>query len=125
MPTACICDLLLATEFLRSKGKIQGISKVNQIGTMTEAIEVVKMAKDSQWGLVISQRSGETDDCFIADLAVDLATGQIKAVIEMVQAIEVSCRRGMHTLIRDAQTTKHDFVFYADRLIRLLRHTEV
>ncbi|KAI3765478.1 hypothetical protein L2E82_15513 [Cichorium intybus] len=53
--------------------------KVNQIGTVTEAIEVVKMAKDAQWGVVISQRSGETDDCFIADLAVGLATGQIKA----------------------------------------------
>ncbi|XP_060175277.1 cytosolic enolase 3 [Lycium barbarum] len=53
--------------------------KVNQIGTVTEAIEVVKMAKDAQWGVVISQRSGETDDSFIADLSVGLATGQIKA----------------------------------------------
>ncbi|KAI3690952.1 hypothetical protein L2E82_49165 [Cichorium intybus] len=55
-----------------------GAVGVNQIGTVTEAIEVVKMAKDAEWGVVISQRSGETDDCFIADLAVDLATGQIK-----------------------------------------------
>ncbi|GKC14837.1 cytosolic enolase 3 [Tanacetum coccineum] len=53
--------------------------KVNQIGTVTEAIEVVKMAKDAQWGVIISQRSGETDDSFIADLSVGLATGQIKA----------------------------------------------
>ncbi|XP_071701572.1 cytosolic enolase 3-like [Rutidosis leptorrhynchoides] len=53
--------------------------KVNQIGTVTEAIEVVKMAKDAQWAVVISQRSGETDDSFIADLSVGLATGQIKA----------------------------------------------
>lgn len=53
--------------------------KVNQIGTVTEAIEVVKMAKDAEWGVVISQRSGETDDSFIADLSVGLATGQIKA----------------------------------------------
>ncbi|KAJ9563047.1 hypothetical protein OSB04_008207 [Centaurea solstitialis] len=52
---------------------------VNQIGTVTEAIEIVKMAKDAQWGVVISQRSGETDDSFIADLSVGLATGQIKA----------------------------------------------
>ncbi|KAI3723507.1 hypothetical protein L2E82_35132 [Cichorium intybus] len=52
---------------------------VNQMGTVTEAIEVVKMAKDAEWGVVISQRSGETDYCFIADLAIDLATGQIKA----------------------------------------------
>lgn len=53
--------------------------QVNQIGTVTEAIEVVKMAKDAQWGVVISQRSGETEDSFIADLSVGLATGQIKA----------------------------------------------
>lgn len=37
------------------------------------------MAKDAEWGVVISQRSGETDDSFIADLSVGLATGQIKA----------------------------------------------
>ncbi|WMV35952.1 hypothetical protein MTR67_029337, partial [Solanum verrucosum] len=53
--------------------------KVNQIGTVTEAIEVVKMAKDAQWGVVISQRSGETEDSFISDLSVGLATSQIKA----------------------------------------------
>ncbi|XP_059626543.1 cytosolic enolase 3 [Cornus florida] len=53
--------------------------KVNQIGTVTEAIEVVKMAKDAQWGLVIAHRCGETEDSFIADLSVGLATGQIKA----------------------------------------------
>uniref|UniRef100_A0A0V0IDC0 phosphopyruvate hydratase n=1 Tax=Solanum chacoense TaxID=4108 RepID=A0A0V0IDC0_SOLCH len=53
--------------------------KVNQIGTVTEVIEVVKMAKDAQWGVVISQRSGETEDSFISDLSVGLATSQIKA----------------------------------------------
>ncbi|CAI9768506.1 unnamed protein product [Fraxinus pennsylvanica] len=53
--------------------------KVNQVGTVTEVIEVVKLAKDAHWGVVISQRSGETEDSFIADLSVGLATGQIKA----------------------------------------------
>ncbi|KAL8236724.1 hypothetical protein R6Q59_017811 [Mikania micrantha] len=53
--------------------------KVNQLGTVTEAIEVVKMAKDAKWGVVVSQRSGETDDSFLADISVGLATGQIKA----------------------------------------------
>ncbi|KAI0498406.1 hypothetical protein KFK09_021647 [Dendrobium nobile] len=53
--------------------------KVNQIGTITEVIEVVKQAKDAHWGVVVSHRSGETEDTFIADLAVGLATGQIKA----------------------------------------------
>ncbi|XP_059430889.1 cytosolic enolase 3 [Corylus avellana] len=53
--------------------------KVNQIGTVTEAIEVVKLAKDANWGVVTSHRCGETEDSFIADLSVGLATGQIKA----------------------------------------------
>lgn len=53
--------------------------KVNQVGTITEAIEAVKLAKDANWGVVISQRSGESEDSFLADLAVGLATGQIKA----------------------------------------------
>eukprot|EP00246_Nothoceros_aenigmaticus_P008026 TRINITY_DN224_c0_g1_i1.p1 TRINITY_DN224_c0_g1~~TRINITY_DN224_c0_g1_i1.p1 ORF type:complete len:495 (-),score=105.53 TRINITY_DN224_c0_g1_i1:421-1872(-) len=52
--------------------------KVNQIGTVTEAIEAVKMAQKAGWGVMASHRSGETEDSFIADLAVGLATGQIK-----------------------------------------------
>lgn len=53
--------------------------QVNQIGTVTEAIEVVKQARDAQWGLVTSHRCGETEDSFISDLSVGLATGVIKA----------------------------------------------
>lgn len=53
--------------------------KVNQIGTITEAIEAVRMAKVAGWGVMCSHRSGETEDSFIADLAVGLSCGQIKA----------------------------------------------
>jgi len=52
--------------------------KVNQIGSVTEAIKAVKMAKGYGWGIMTSHRSGETEDCYIADLAVGLCTGQIK-----------------------------------------------
>jgi enolase len=52
--------------------------KVNQIGTVTESIMAVRMAKDAGWGVMASHRSGETEDTFIADLAVGLSTGQIK-----------------------------------------------
>jgi len=52
--------------------------KVNQIGSITESIEAVKMCKAAGWGVMTSHRSGETEDTFIADLAVGLATGQIK-----------------------------------------------
>jgi enolase len=52
--------------------------QVNQIGTVTESIEAVKMSKAAGWGVMASHRSGETEDTFIADLAVGLSTGQIK-----------------------------------------------
>jgi len=52
--------------------------KVNQIGSLTEAIEAAKMSMDAGWGVMVSHRSGETEDSFIADLVVGLRTGQIK-----------------------------------------------
>jgi enolase len=53
--------------------------KLNQIGTLTETIAAIKMAKQAGWAAIISHRSGETEDTTIADLAVAQATGQIKA----------------------------------------------
>jgi len=52
--------------------------KVNQIGSVTESIKACKMSHDAGWGVMVSHRSGETEDTFIADLVVGLATGQIK-----------------------------------------------
>jgi len=52
--------------------------KVNQIGTITEAIEAASMSQAAGWGVIVSHRSGETEDSFIADLAVGLCAGQIK-----------------------------------------------
>jgi enolase len=52
--------------------------KLNQIGSLTETIEAVEMAKQAKWTAVVSHRSGETEDVTIADLAVALGTGQIK-----------------------------------------------
>jgi len=52
--------------------------KVNQIGSVTESIAAHNLAKENGWGTMVSHRSGETEDCFIADLVVGLATGQIK-----------------------------------------------
>ncbi|CCC08685.1 hypothetical protein SMACR_06842 [Sordaria macrospora] len=53
--------------------------KVNQIGTVTEAIDAAKLAKSLDWGVFVSHRSGETTDDFIADLTVGLGTGHIKS----------------------------------------------
>jgi enolase len=52
--------------------------KLNQIGTVTETLNAIKMTHDEGWSAVISHRSGETEDSFIADLAVGTSTGQIK-----------------------------------------------
>jgi enolase len=52
--------------------------KLNQIGTLTETIDAVRMAQQTGWTAVVSHRSGETEDTTIADLAVGLNTGQIK-----------------------------------------------
>jgi enolase len=52
--------------------------KVNQIGTLTETIEAVRLAQSAGYTAVMSHRSGETEDATIADLAVALGTGQIK-----------------------------------------------
>ncbi|MBW3013358.1 phosphopyruvate hydratase [Candidatus Woesearchaeota archaeon] len=52
--------------------------KVNQIGTLTEAVESAKLALKNKWNVMVSHRSGETEDHFIADLAVALGCGQIK-----------------------------------------------
>ena len=70
------------TEIFR-QGIEQGIAnailiKLNQIGTVTETLEAIRMAQESDYRVVISHRSGETEDTSIADLAVAVSAGQIK-----------------------------------------------
>jgi enolase len=76
-------DLLTTnTEFLKraiaEKAGNAILIKPNQIGTLTETIEAVRMAQMAGWRTIISHRSGETEDTTIAHLAVGLGTGQIK-----------------------------------------------
>ena len=77
-------DDLFVTNIKRLKCGLQlGVAnailvKVNQIGTVTEALDAVKMAQNAGYRAVISHRSGETEDSFIADLAVATGAGQIK-----------------------------------------------
>jgi enolase len=52
--------------------------KVNQVGTLTETMQAIELAKRAAYGTVISHRSGETEDTFVADLAVAVNAGQIK-----------------------------------------------
>lgn len=76
-------DLLVTnTKFLQKAIDLHAANavlvKVNQIGTLTEAIQTVNLAKQNNWGTIISHRSGETEDTTIADLSVGLGAGQIK-----------------------------------------------
>ncbi|KKO48664.1 enolase [Arsukibacterium sp. MJ3] len=76
-------DLFVTNTKILSRGIEQGIAnsiliKFNQIGSLTETLAAIKMAKDAGFTAVISHRSGETEDAFIADLAVGTAAGQIK-----------------------------------------------
>ena len=77
-------DDLFVTNVARLKQGIdQGIAnailvKVNQIGTLTETLDAVRMAQDAGYAAVMSHRSGETEDATIADLAVATNCGQIK-----------------------------------------------
>ena len=63
---------------IRRKAANAILIKVNQIGTLTESFEAVKMAQNAGYKTVISHRSGETADTFIADIAVAAEAGQIK-----------------------------------------------
>lgn len=77
-------DDLLVTNPLRIKTAIEKkaanalLLKVNQIGTLTESIQAAKDSYSADWGVMVSHRSGETEDTFIADLSVGLRSGQIK-----------------------------------------------
>jgi enolase len=76
-------DIFVTNPAILRRGIDAGIAnailiKLNQIGTLTETLETIAVARASGYGAVISHRSGETEDPFIADLVVATATGQIK-----------------------------------------------
>jgi enolase len=76
-------DLFVTNTERLSRGINEGIAnailiKLNQIGTVTETIDAIELARKAGYNSIISHRSGETEDTFIADLAVATAAGQIK-----------------------------------------------
>jgi enolase len=76
-------DLFVTNPAIIQQGIRQGLAnavliKVNQVGTLTETLEAIELSKRAGYGTVISHRSGETEDTFVADLAVAVNAGQIK-----------------------------------------------
>ncbi|MCC7106850.1 MAG: phosphopyruvate hydratase, partial [Chloroflexi bacterium] len=77
-------DIFVTNPAIIQEGIDRGIAnsvlvKLNQIGTLSETIEAVRLARSAGWTAVVSHRSGETPDAFIADFVVGLGVGQIKA----------------------------------------------
>ena len=76
-------DLFVTQEKIFKKGIESKVAnsilvKLNQVGTLTETMQAISLAKNHGYKTVISHRSGETEDSFIADLAVAVDAGQIK-----------------------------------------------
>jgi enolase len=76
-------DVFVTNPDILKRGITDGVGnallvKLNQIGTVTETLDAVAMARDARYATIISHRSGETEDATIADLAVGTAAGQIK-----------------------------------------------
>ena len=63
---------------IQEKASNAVLIKLNQIGTVTETIEAIQLCRRAGWGFVISHRSGEMEDAFLADFAVAMGGGQIK-----------------------------------------------
>ena len=76
-------DVFVTNPSILAEGIAEGVAnsiliKLNQIGTVTETLDTIEMAKEAAYTTVVSHRSGETEDSFIADLAVGVNAGQIK-----------------------------------------------
>jgi enolase len=73
-----VTNINILEKAIREKAGTALLLKVNQIGSLTEAIKAAKMSFNNRFNVMVSHRSGETEDTFIADLAVGLCTGQLK-----------------------------------------------
>jgi enolase len=102
-------DLFVTNTKIFKQGIEQGIAnsiliKVNQIGTLTETLAAIRMAADAGYSAVISHRSGETEDCTIADIAVATPATQIKTgsmsrsdrVAKYNQLLRIEAELGAH-----------------------------
>lgn len=117
-------DLFVTNTKILKRGIDEGITnsiliKFNQIGSLTETLAAIKMAKDAGFTAIISHRSGETEDATIADLAVGTAAGQIKTgslsrsdrVAKYNQLLRIEEELGKKALYRGIAEVKGTFSF--------------
>jgi enolase len=94
--------------------------KLNQIGTVTETLDAVRMAADGRYATIISHRSGETEDATIADLAVGTGAGQIKT--GSASRTDRVCK--YNQLLRIEEELGRDAVFAGKTRVRLVGHKQ-
>lgn len=109
-------DLFVTNTKIFAEGIKEGLAnailiKLNQIGSVSETLSAIKMAKDANYGVIISHRSGETEDTSIADLAVAAATGQIKT-----GSLCRTDRVAKYNQLLRIEEAMHDSVKYAGRV---------
>ncbi len=113
-------DLFVTNTALLKRGIDEGIAnailiKFNQIGTLTETLNAIAMAQQAGFGVIVSHRSGETEDVTIADLAVATAAGQIKTgsmcrsdrVAKYNQLLRIHHHLGSQAVYAGSQPFKH------------------
>ena len=88
--------------------------KLNQIGTVSETIDAIKLAQNNNLGVIISHRSGETEDTFIADLAVATNAGQIKTG----SLCRTDRTAKYNQLLRIEEILKNNVVYAQDNFIK-------
>lgn len=118
-------DLFVTNPAILAEGIDAGIAnailiKLNQIGTVTETLDTIEMAKNSGYGTVVSHRSGETEDSFIADLAVGVNAGQIKT--GSLCRSERMCK--YNQLLRIEAALEDDAEYYGPSMAEYYAHTE-
>ena len=104
-------DLFVTNQRILEKGIREEVAnailiKLNQIGTVTETLDAIKVAKEAGYGVVISHRSGESEDTFIADLSVGTGAGQIKT----------------GSLCRSDRTSKYNQLLRLEELLGVSNH---
>ena len=114
-------DLFVTNTKFLAKGIAEGIAnsiliKLNQIGTMTETLEAIQLAHTSGYKAVISHRSGETEDSFMADVAVAVNSGQIKTgslsrtdrIVKYNRLLNIEAGLGNNGVYRDSNCCAMD-----------------
>ncbi len=117
-------DVFVTNPSILAEGIEKGVAnsiliKLNQIGTLTETMDTIEMAKSAAYSTVISHRSGETEDNFIADLAVGVNSGQIKS-----GSLSRSDRLAKYNqLLRIEEELEDSALYYGPTLIDLFSHS--